>query len=461
MIGGLRLYLLFIYSLSYGQSFSLPSFPPPNIRWISLSEFLQNVYKNALTTRQAALSLYPTRWEVYQAHANFLPNISANASLTQNYGTTFDPFAFSRVQQTTTFSSGSIGANLVLFGGFANHYLLRQARANAALMQASYRRTQAEVLAQALLQLSQTLADSVAIVLSQQRIQRLQDQLQRISIQIRAGQSLSIDSLSIAAQIAREEAQYLTLYNRHRENKLTLLQLMGWEDISPDSVEFRLGIEVPELGPLSDKEAIQQALANAPELEESRWREIIQKYSLKLSRAAYWPTISLSASIQTNYSSNAGNIRFDPTRGIITEPLPFEQQVRENINQSIFISFSFPIFQQLRRRLQVARAETNLSVSQLQALQQRQQVIRRTQQAYLAWQNALAQEKALQRSAEAAERAFRQMQAQYEVGRITYWSFRDALQTYTQAEAELAQARLERAMRTILLSAYLGKYSNL
>lgn len=439
----------------------LPSFPPTGVKWIALPTFLAAVRENALTVRQAALSLRTTQWEVYQGYANFLPNISASASATQNYGTTFDPYAFTRVQQTTTFSSGSVGASWTLFAGLANHYLLRQAQANAALAQATYRRTQTEVLAQALMQFIQTLSDSSALVLAQQRMERLRDQLARVTAQLAVGQVLLTDSLSLAAQLAREEAQYLSLYARHRENKLALLQLMAWDEVQVDSVEFTLGIPVEPLGLLTEAEALQKALAFAPELQEARWRELLQQYALRAARAGYWPTLSLNASIQTNYSSNAGNIRFDPVLGIVREPLPFDRQVRENFNQSVALSISVPIFRQLRQRTQVVRAEANLQNAQFQTLIQRQQVVRKTQQAYMAWQNALAQERALQRSVEAAERAFRQAKAQYEAGRVSYWTFREALQAYTQAQAEAAQAHIEVQLRTLLLGAYIGKYADL
>lgn len=440
---------------------ALPAFPPPDARRIDLPTFLRAVQDNALTIRQAATLLRPAQAEYQQAYASFLPSLSASASATQNYGTTFDPFAFDRVQQTTTFASGSVGANWVLFAGLANHYLLRQARANAALTRSSLLRTRTEVLAQALLQFSQTLADSFLIALAHQRMERLRDQIARVTVLVNAGQALALDSLSLAAQLAREEAQYLTLYHRHRENKLLLLQLMGWDSISVDAVEFSLGVEVPDLGLLTEAEAIQLSLQFAPEMEEARWRTLVQSYALRTARAAYFPTLSMSASLQTNYSSNAGNIRFDPIQGLVREPLPFERQVRENFNQSIFLSLSVPIFQQLRRRTQVIRAEGALQNAELQLELQRQQVIRRTQQAYLAWQNALQQEAALQRSAEAAGRALQQAQVQYEGGRISYWNYRETLVTAIQAQIELEQARLDRKFRSLLLGAYTGKYTGL
>ncbi|MCS7152467.1 MAG: TolC family protein [Bacteroidia bacterium] len=440
---------------------SLPLFPPAKAQRITLPVFLNEVRRNALAIRQAGVALRPVQAELQQAYAAFFPSLNASASATQNYGTTFDPFAFDRVQQTTTFASGSVSAGWIIFAGLANHYLLRQARANAALTQASYRRTQTEVLAQALIQFSQTLSDSFLIALSHQRIERLRDQLRRFAAQAQAGQVLSADSLSISAQIAREEAQYLTLYNRHRENKLFLLQLMGWDSVSVDSVEFSLGVEVPDLGLLTEEEAIQLALRNAPEIEEARWRTVVQTYSLRAARAAYFPTLSLGASLQTNYSSNAGNVRFDPARGLVREPLSFERQVRENFNQSISLSLSVPIFQQLRRRTQVARAEGALRSAEIQVEIQRQQVVRRTQQAYLAWRNALQQEAALRYSVEASQRALQQAQIQYEAGRLSYWGYREALLTATQAQLELEQARLDKAFRAILLAAYTGKYTGL
>jgi outer membrane protein len=453
--------LLYMLLLTLGLAQSLPPFPPPGVRWITLETFLERTAEASLQVLAASVNFRPADWDYYQAQANFLPSLQANANLSQNYGTTFDPFAFSRVQQTTTFGGASLSANLTLFNGFANHYLLRQTKYARLLTHATYRRIQSEVLAQALIQFFQTLTDSITIELQKQRIERLLAQIQRLSAQVETGQTLSLDLLSLEAQKAREEAQYITLYNRHRENKLNLLFLMRWENLSPDSVEFTLGLSVPEKIFTHD-EVIEVALRYAPELEEARFRTLVQTYALKAARSGYAPTLSLSASMQTNYSSNAGDIRFDPqTFQLIREPYPFRRQVRENFNQSISVGFFFPIFQNFRRRAQVVRAEANLASAQINELQQRQAVLRRIESAYLSWESAQAAYAAAQRSFAAAERAYLQAQAQYEVGRLSYWAYREALLSYTQAQIDLAQAHLDLKLRTLLLLAYTGYYQNL
>lgn len=447
--------------IGFGLGQALPPFPPPAARLITLETFLERTAEASLQILAASVSFRAADWDYYQAHANFLPAISASANVSQNYGTTFDPFAFSRVQQTTTFGGASISASLTLFNGFANHYLLRQARYARLLSHATYRRIQNEVLAQALTQFFQTLGDSIAIELQKQRIERLSAQIQRLKAQVEVGQTISLDLLSLEAQKAREEAQYIALYNRHRENKLALLMLMRWENISPDSVEFTLGIPVPEKTFIHE-EVVEKALRYAPELEEARFRTLVQTYAYKAARSSYAPTLSLSASMQTNYSSNAGDVRFDPqTFQLIRQPYPFERQVRENFNQSISISLFVPIFQNFRRRAQVVRAETNLQSTQISEMQQRQAVLRRIESAYLSWENAQSSYLAARRSFAAAEKAYLQSQALYEAGRLSYWAYREALTSYNQAQIDLAQAELDLKLRTLLLLAYTGHYQNL
>ncbi len=453
--------LAWVFTLSFGLAQALPPFPLPGVRLITLETFLERTAEASLQILSATVNFRPADWDYYQAYANFFPALSASANVSQNYGTTFDPFAFSRVQQTTTFGSAFLSANLTLFNGFANHYLLRQARYARILSQATYRRIQSEVLAQALTQFFQTLRDSIAIELQKQRIERLSAQIQRLQAQVEVGQIASIDLLSLEAQKAREEAQYIALYNSHRENKLALLLLMRWENLSPDSVEFTLGVPVPEKTFAHD-EVIEKAFRYAPELEEARFRTLVQTYAYKAARSSYAPTLSLSASMQTNYSSNAGDVRFDPqTFQLIRQPYPFERQVRENFNQAVSLSFSLPIFQNFRRRAQVVRAEANLQSAQINEMQQRQTVLRRIESAYLSWESAQSTYSAAQRSLAAAEKAYLQSQALYEAGRLSYWAYREALTTYNQAQIDLAQAQLDLTLRTLLILAYTGYYQNL
>jgi hypothetical protein len=47
------------------------------------------------------------------------------------------------------------------------------------------------------------------------------------------------------------------------------------------------------------------------------------------------------------------------------------------------------------------------------------------------------------------------------VGRLSYWAYREALLSYTQAQIDLAQAHLDLKLRTLLLLAYTGYYQNL
>lgn len=448
---------LWLVGFSWAQA--LLPFPPVGARYISLPAFLERVSEASLQLATAATAFRSADWDVYQAYANFLPALGASASLTQNYGTTFDPFAFSRVQQTTTFGSASLSANLVLFAGLANHYLLRQAKYARLAAHASYKRIQVEVLAQALLQFFQTLADSAAIMLQAQRIARLEAQIARLEAQVGVGQTLDLELASLQAQKAREEAQYVSLYNRHRENKLVLLQLMRWDGLSPDSIEFTLGLEVP-LENFDHSQVVAQALQYAPELEEARFRTLVQTYALRAARSRYWPQLNASASIQTSYSSNAGDIQFVGGQ-IVRSPWPLERQVRENFNQSIFLSLSVPIFQRFQVRSQVVRTEASRESASINELQQRQTVLRRVESAYLAWQNAVATLSAAERSYAAAEKAYKQAQAQYESGRLSYWAYREALSNYTQAELDRANAALDLQLRTLLLLAYTGRYSSL
>ena len=134
--------------------------------------------------------------------------------------------------------------------------------------------------------------------------------------------------------------------------KLTLKQLLELD------INEELNIAFPEikdeevLQPVADKSQIYNtALASRPEIKSGQMNIKVAELSLGKSKAAYYPTISLSGSIGTGnlYNSNE----------------KFTTQLGNSLTQSLGISVSIPIFNNRQTKSAVEKAEYAIKNAQL------------------------------------------------------------------------------------------------
>ncbi|MGQ9863882.1 MAG: TolC family protein [Bacteroidia bacterium] len=436
--------LIFLASLAWAQ-----------VR-LTLPRALESALEYNLSLQRTKYARELAQFGITTAYMGFLPDLSVNLNLAQNYGTTFDQFAFQRVRRTTTFFTPSANATWVIFRGLAQHYLLKQARWRAAGADATVKRTAIEVLVQVLNQFFLALADKPALEIQKERIQSLQTQLELTQTLAQTGARTETEVLSLQATLSREKANLQALLNRHRENTLLLLQLIGWENVAVDSVTLELGMEAPGLEPLPPWPAIQErALAFAPELEERRINGLIQRYAYKSAQAARFPSLILAGRVGSAYSSNGGQFRLVGT-SFVRERTALGQQLPDNLNQSLSLTLNIPIFTRFTALQNVRSAENAIQNAEIEYRIAYQNVLRRAQQAYLQAENAYTLLQTRQESQQAAQLAFERTQAQYQLGRVNYLQYYEALNAYNIAQLEYQQALQEWHLRYLFLQALQG-----
>ena len=316
----------------------------------------------------------------------------------------------------------------------------------------------------------------VAIAQNQLNITNLQvDRTQKL---VDAGTLAKGDLLTIEAQQASEELSLVEAENNLALAKLNLTQLLEL----PSSDDFK--IEKPELG-LTDQGELftpqkiySQALENRPEIKSSKLNVESTMTDLKIAQGGYYPRLSLSASLGSGYSG-ANQLGFDPysyspqigvtqsgeavfTPTPITgyrryEPKAFNDQLNDNLNETVGFNLSIPIFNGWSIRSSVAQAKIGIENANLDLELEKNNLYKTIQQAYNDALSAKNKNAAAQKKVKATSESFKYAEQKFNIGMINSVDYNNAKKEYNNALSELIQAKYDYVFRKTVIDFYLGK----
>ena len=168
--------------------------------------------------------------------------------------------------------------------------------------------------------------------------------------------------------------------------------------------------------------------------------------SIKIAQAGYYPTLSFSAGLGSNYYKTSG-FKADG----------FSKQMKNNFSQYLGFNLNIPIFNRFQTRNSVRSANIDRENQTLQLDNTKKALYKEIQQVYY---NAVAANQKLSSSrqaSESSETAFRLTQAKYEQGKATITEFNEAKNNYLKSESDLTQARYEYLYQQALIRFYQGK----
>ena len=183
-----------------------------------------------------------------------------------------------------------------------------------------------------------------------------------------------------------------------------------------------------------------------PEIAAEQLRLKATDHSLAIARAGFYPTLSFSAGLGTNYYTTSG-FKSDP----------FNKQLKNNFSQYLGLNLNIPIFNRFQTRNSVRSAKIDRLNQQLTLDNSKKALYKEIQQA---WYNTVAARRKVESSSEArraSEVAFHMVQTKYENGKATITEFNEAKNNYLKTESDLTQARYEHLYQVALMKFYRGE----
>lgn len=377
-----------------------------------------------------------------------LPDLSA--SLNQNFSFGRGLTADNTYSNTNTSSTSlQLGANMPLFTGFQipNQIKLNQLNLEAATADLEKAKNDIRMkVAQAYVQI---LYDMEISEVAHRQIDIDSMQVVRLQAFVKNGKASESELSQQRATLANSRLLATQADNNTRLAILTLTQLL--ELPTPDGFSVvRPALSVDDGSPVviipSPEVIYAEALGIKPEIASQQLKLKGTEHSIKIARAGYYPTLSLSGGMGTNYYTTSG-FKSDN----------FSTQLRNNFSQYIGLNLNIPIFNRFQTRNSIRTAKIQRENQQLQLDNTKKTLYQEIQNVYYNTLNALSKEQSSLEAVKNTQTAFNLMQAKYENGKATITEFNESKNTYLKSESELVQARYENLYQHALLEFYRGK----
>ena len=425
------------------QTDSLPA------QW-DLQTCIEYALQQNITIRKNRLNAESATVDVKTAKAALFPSLSANVSQrianrpNSDVNTIIDGDNITSSSSKTSYNgSYGIDANWTLYNGGKRLNTLKQQRLNnriAELNVAESENSIEESIAQIYVQI---LYASEAVKINEATLEVSQAECARAKELFAAGSIAKSDLAQLEAQVSTDKYQLVTAEATLQDYKLQLKQLLELDG------EEDMNLYIPALGdesvllPLPAKNDVYRAaLLLRPEIEASKLDVEAADLDIKIARAGYIPTLSLSAGIGTTNSN--GN------------DFTFGEQIKQNWNNSLGFTVSIPIFSNRQNKSAVEKAKIQKLTSELSLLDEQKALYKTIESLWLDANSAQQQYAAAVEKLKSTQTSYELIQEQFNLGMKNTVELLTEKNNLLNAQQETLQAKYMAILNMQLLKFYQG-----
>ncbi len=430
-------------------------------RVLTLDECIQIALDNNLDIKRSRNNAIAAKANYNQSKMNFLPSLNAGASHNWNEGLQFDNTSGSLVNTTTLSGSGYLSSSLILFNGFSNVIGMQRDKilydASEETIKSNIQSVEASIVSSFL----QVVTNEENLKIAEQTRELLNEQLEREEKREKAGVGNMEQVYNFRSQVAQQDLNIVNLKNSLESNKLLLVQLLlldpledyEFEGISVDDAELESALEEYD-------GIFQKSMTFSPSVKAAKLSLDASEKNFKIARNSWMPSLSVSASYGTGWSSNV-KLRDENNNLILpVQVLDVGTQFDRNRSKSAGLSLNIPLFTRFQNRNQIQQSKIQMLNSEIGLTQAKNNLTNLIQQAYLNLANAKSSYAAAKESMINLDMAFEFAKSRYENGTIDFVTYLQNLNGKNRGELQLVQAKYTILFRQLILDIYTGEMNN-
>lgn len=438
----MKLFIVIASLLFVQFSFSQDASTKTSVKVWSLEDCITYALENNITVKDAALNKSMAAIDYSKAKSSRLPNLFGSASQNFSNGNSIDPITSSYVTDQINSTNVGINSSMTLFQG---NQINNQIKQNKLRLEQSVFQEEVEknnIVLNLLETYLQTLYSKESIAIAENNLDASNKEVLRAKSRLDAGTIALNDYTEAQSQAATNKYNVITAKNDYQQYIIQLKQLL---ELSPlEAIEIETINENMDLInlELNKIDVYNNALGFLPEIKASSLNVIANEKELDIAKGGFLPTLSLTGSLGSGYTSINNNT--------------FSDQFDVNFNQRIGLSLSIPIFNRNQTKAAVQTATINIEKAQIEKQTIEKEVHRKVETAY---QNAVsAQEQVLaaETSKVAAEQSYKLAQKKFELGALSTTDLVISQNTFTNAQQNYLQSKYLNILYHQLLQYYQG-----
>ncbi|MBJ7879841.1 TolC family protein [Gelidibacter salicanalis] len=443
---------------------------------MTLEECISLAIENNLDLKSTKLT--KETWDVnFNQNKNaLLPRVNGSYNLGIANGRSIDPFTNGIVNQELTFSNAALGLDFVAFNGFRLINRWKQAKLNLRSAEMEVEAAKQSVILNVTLTYLQVLNAQDLVKLAESRLTTTQGQLDRLRSLYEEETGNPAEYHDLQGQLALDASNSVERKN-NLEIELINLNTLTNTETSITAVPLNTELEF-EVYDYTAQEIYEQALQVFPTIKARDLSLEAAEKAIAVARSQYVPEISLFANLNTNYSSAAKLFNetgtgiaetgdfvtinnqdysvFAQETNFTSENIPYRDQFDNNLNSSIGVSVSVPIFNGFRAKNNVALEKIKKEEAQTALAQIKLDLKQSIKRSYSAMATAFERYKLLQDQVDAYKESFRINEIRFNNGVSNSVDYIISKNNFDNAQTNLANVKYEYALRVKILEYYRG-----
>ena len=418
----------------------------------TMQECIDYAMQNNITLQKARLAQQSAVEDVKGSKGNLLPTVSA--SVNQSLG--YRPWQDSGITTVTngtvntkvdkTYLNGSYGVNAqwTVWNGNKNTNNVKLSKLSGQQAELEVSET-ANSIQERIAQLYvQILYLDESIKVSQASLETSQKNEERGKEMLEVGKMSKADLAQLTAQRATDEYNVVDAQAQMSNYKLQLKQLLeltGDEDFDvaiPQTTDEQALADIPSL-----QDVYQQALLSRPEIESSKLAIESSDLNVKIAKAGWLPSLSLTGGFSTSTNSLSNS--------------DWGNQMKTNFNTQAGLTLSVPLFDGRQTRTSVNKAKIQRQQAQLE-LQDQQKTLYQTIEGYWLDANTNQQRfRAAQTTVESEQQSYDLLSEKFNLGLTNIIELMNGKDKLLSAQQNRLQSKYQTILNQQQLHFYQGK----
>lgn len=410
-------------------------------KW-TLDECINYAMENNLTLKLSKLKQRSAQEDVMQSKAALFPTLSANT----NQGVGYSPFDNTAADKAYYNGSYGVNAQWTVWNGNKNTNnvkLNKLSGQQAELQVAETANSIQERIAQLYVQI---LYLDESIKVSKASLETSLKNEERGKEMVEVGKMSKADLAQLTAQRASDEYNVVDAQAQMANYKLQLKQLLEltgedeFDVVIPQTTDNQALADIPAL-----QNVYQQALLIRPEIESSKLAIESSNLNVKIAKAGWLPSLSMSGSFSTSTNSLSSN--------------GWNNQMKTNFNTQAGLTLSVPLFDGRQTRTSVNKAKIQRQQAQLD-LQDQEKTLYQTIEGYWLDANTNQQRfRAAQATVDSEQQSYDLLAEKFNLGLTNIIELMNGKDKLLSAQQNRLQSKYQTILNQQLLRFYQGDFS--
>ena len=434
-----------ILLITFSTPFLLKAQQPEQAKKWSLTDCIDYALQQNIDVRGSELSNQSSEVNVQQAKNEKLPSVSGSVSKNFNWGNSTNTTTGAKSFRGSNSTDYAINSSISVYNGLKLNNSIKQAELNFESSKYDTETIKETVSLSILDAFLQVLYTEEEVKNSEKQIESTTEQLDLAAERLALSIISKSDYLQVKSELASEKYTLASAKSNYEIAKVSLMQLIelpvtgNFEIEKPDL----LG-ELNQLRTPNATEVYAKALKLKPQIKSAELNIQSAELDEKIARADYYPSLSLTAGVGTGYSS-------------LSSDMNYFNQLNDEINPSIGLSLSIPIFQQNQVKTNIQLAKISVQDAELTQIDTQNQLRKNIEQACVDVNSAQMQYEASKEQYEATQESYLLSEEKFKNGLINSVDFLIEKTNLIVAESDLLQSKYNLIFSYKILDFYAGE----